>query len=41
MTQEQVDTGYGTYGPRTEAAYNKASSTNSEEKSSFGSSIRN
>lgn len=45
MTQEQVDTGYGIYGPRTKAAYNKAFSTNSKEKSSskssFGSSIRN
>lgn len=45
MTQEQVDTGYGIYGPRTKAAYNKAFSTNSKEKSSskssFGSSIKN
>lgn len=24
MTQEQVDTGYGIYGPRTKAAYAKA-----------------
>ena len=49
MTQEQVNTGYGVYGPRTKAAYNKVSSANSREKSSsesssessFGSSVKN
>ena len=41
MTQEQVNTGYGIYGPRTQAAYKKASIVDSKEKPSSESSIKN
>ena len=33
MTQEQADTGYGIYGPRTKAAFAKASQSNPQESS--------
>lgn len=38
MTQEQVDTGYGIYGPRTKAAYASAQKSGKSTSSSNTSS---
>jgi hypothetical protein len=34
MTQEQVNTGYGIYGPKTKAAYNKVINQNQSQSTS-------
>lgn len=41
MTQEQVDTGYGTYGSKTKAAYAAATSNNSSQPVSDNSTDKN